>query len=439
MSNNSISSFLTDVFYLLNNSTRYAVLRNYEGLPMQAGRDIDLIISPESFHKQLPAFIAIVERHGFRIIVSDRRQFMHFFGLGRVIGTDVELISFDFIFTPFLKGYRLMSADEILDARQFNGQIYHVRCDHEFLSKYLYNKILGSDYPDKYNAVRDKALMSYSKEIEQSLRAIWGEDISSVEVVESLSSSRLYGRFKSQLRRKNIVLYYSDIIEYMFCQLRRILCPKGFSIGFTGPDGVGKTTIIGMTEKHLKQLSSVTIFHHRPTLIGNLSNVVHQAGLKRKVDDDYSRPHRGGKHSAISSLFRLMYYSVDYIVGFYAKVLRRLFNGGFVIFDRYYTDIVCDAQRSGIYLPVRFLHIWGRIFIPSLDYNILLTASTDTILKRKQELDREGVETINRKIDYLADKAGYYKIMNEGTPQEAVAEILHIILEVQHKKNIKRI
>jgi hypothetical protein len=69
----------------------------------------------------------------------------------------------------------------------------------------------------------------------------------------------------------------------------------------------------------------------------------------------------------------------------------------------------------------------------------LLTASTETILKRKNELDKEGIETINHKIDYLADKKGYYKVLNETTPQETVAHILSIVFDEQHRKNLKRL
>jgi Skp family chaperone for outer membrane proteins len=74
-----------------------------------------------------------------------------------------------------------------------------------------------------------------------------------------------------------------------------------------------------------------------------------------------------------------------------------------------------------------------------LNYNILLTASSDTILARKRELDEEGIKTINAKIDYLASKKGYTKILNESTPQGAVYEILSFVFEKQHKKNLKRL
>ena len=167
--------------------------------------------------------------------------------------------------------------------------------------------------------------------------------------------------------------------------------------------------------------------------------MAHSAGLKKEVDRDYSRPHRGGETGAFSSFVRLLYYSLDYIVGYFVKVKTVTRITRVVIFDRYYTDIICDSRRSRIYLNYKFLYRFGKLFIPSLDYNILLTAETDTILSRKKELDEEGIRTINEKIDYLANKKGYKKILNEQTPEIAVSGILNYIFDNQHRKNLRRL
>lgn len=144
--------------------------------------------------------------------------------------------------------------------------------------------------------------------------------------------------------------------------------------------------------------------HFRPTLFGNLGDVAHSAGLKKDVDRNYSDPHRGGKTGKVSSFLRLFYYSLDYIVGYWIKIKSVTRITRLVIFDRYYTDIICDSRRSRIYLSPKFLYRYGRVFIPSLDYNILLTADTDVILARKQELSIADVEAINKNIDFLASK-----------------------------------
>ncbi|MDE6390038.1 MAG: hypothetical protein K2L26_01300, partial [Duncaniella sp.] len=215
----------------------------------------------------------------------------------------------------------------------------------------------------------------------------------------------------------------------------------GFSVGFTGPDGSGKTTVIDRTIERLGDVfaSAHAYYHFRPALFGNLGEVAHSAGIKKDVDRNYSDPHRGGKTGLLSSLARLGYYSMDYILGYFAKVKTKTRITRLVIFDRYFTDIICDSRRSRIYLSPRFLNMWRRLFIPSLDYNILLTASSETILSRKRELDEEGIRDINSRIDYLAPQDGYLKVLNESTPDDAVTCILGHIFSEQHKKNLKRL
>ena len=213
------------------------------------------------------------------------------------------------------------------------------------------------------------------------------------------------------------------------------------NIVLCGMMGSGKTTVIDLLLERLSPVfrTAHTYYHFRPAMFGNLGEVAHSAGLKKEVDRNYSDPHRGGKTGTLSSLARLLYYSVDYIIGYWVKVKSVTRITRLVIFDRYYTDIICDSRRSRIYLPPQWLYAWGRLFIPSLDYNILLTAGTDTILARKRELDEAGIRTINDRIDYLEHKKGYKKILNETTPDEAVRQILTYIFENQHKKNLKRL
>lgn len=431
---------ISTIINFLNKEANYAVLRNYEGLPdKNASRDIDIIITAESLRSIKKRLIDLIDKSGWKIINylnSDRLITYICANLGD--NGKVELVQWDFFINTSVFGILLMDAPEFLAHRQFNGFLYYVGIECQFLDKYLYDRAVGTGYPEKYRSTREAA--EYSPVVTQKLSQLFG-------TATAEEADRAAGR-KLLLRAVRCNLLHrpfgfaADLGRFMYSFIRNYLRSNtGFSIGFTGPDGSGKTTVIDLM---IEQLGDVfrkahAYYHFRPTLFGNLGEVAHSAGIKKEVDRNYSDPHRGGKTGVFSSLARLGYYSLDYLVGYFLKVKTQTRITRLVIFDRYYTDIICDSRRSRIYLNPRFLYGFGRLFIPSLDYNILLTASTETILARKRELDEAGIRAINERIDFLAGKKGYLKVLNDRTPDDAVRDILTHVFDSQHAQNIRRL
>lgn len=425
------------IFNYLNQNTTYAVLRNFDGLPYKnRSRDIDILISRQQYESSKKDLAKVIIRSKFKIISFFESERICTFICGKVQGTDVELVQFDFFFHTSAYGVILLSAQEVLDTREFNGDIYHVRKEYEFLDKYLYLKYIGQPYPEKY------ADIERSMSNNQALDAILQTDfeISNYSVLKELSSHEFRKRISARNRKLFCKEHIVNQLLFRYYYLKNMILPKGYSVGFTGPDGVGKTTVIESLTKALNMVySKISLYHFRPLIIGNLSEVAHDAGLKKNVDRNYNQPHRGGKTNICSSFLRLVYYSFDYVVGYYKVIRRKIERRQIVIFDRYYTDIICDSRRSRIFLNYKFLYWFGKLFIPSLDYNILLTACSETILARKRELDEEGIRLINKKIDYLSNKKRYKKILNEQSPEVAVSEILNYIFDNQHSKNLRRL
>ena len=427
------------VIGLLNEQADYAVLRNFEGLPdNNKSRDIDIIITKKSLLKIRPILLQMIEENGWKILTYLNSDRLYTYVLSVGDDTKTELVQWDFFVNTSVWGVELMSAEEFLKNKQWNGFLYHVGVGEQFLDKYLYNRAVGAAYPEKYTETKELAKdLPFVKE---KLLKTFG--VSSVEEGDNAKGRSLFWRcLKKQIKSRPLSLL-GDISRFLQTFVGNyIFSCTGFSIGFTGPDGAGKTTVIDMMISELGDVfgSAHAYYHFRPNLFGNISDVAHQAGLKKEVDKNYDQPHRGGKTSVVSSLLRLFYYTTDYILGYLLKVKSLTRITRMVVFDRYYTDIICDSKRSRIYLSPIFLYGFGRLFIPSLDYNILLTASTETILNRKGELDREGIEAINDRINFLKDKPGYLVVMNEGEPQEAVHEILNYVFDHQHHKNKRRV
>lgn len=430
------SELTAQIFEFLNTNIDYVVLRNYEGLPIEnTSRDIDILVNKKEFKQIEKLFIKIIISSGFKVTTNYKSDKIVTYVIANYYQNKLELVQFDFFFNTSLFGLCLIDEKDILKTKLFNGSIYHPSKEYEFLDKYFQLKFLNAPYPSKYLGLKQQMVTS-----QKLIPLIKKLGYNNFNELEKTTTSEFRKTIVFNQLKTNPIKFLKRLFLFLFFHIKNNFNPKGFSIGFTGPDGAGKTTIINMVIVELEKVySSIDLHHFRPTLIPNLGEAAQKAKLKDQVDTDYSNPHRGEKTSKLNSFFRLSYYMLDYILGYFKRVRPKLVQRSIVIFDRYYTDIIADSRRSRIYLNPKFLFVFGRFFVPKLDYNILLTADSNIILKRKQELTEEGIIQINNKIDYLKDKKDYYKIENNGSAEQAVMKILSIVINSQHKLNTKQI
>lgn len=425
-----------NLFSYLNNNTNYAVLRNEQGLPnFLVSRDIDIIIERQEFFDKFNFIVEVIIESGYKILTKFENDRMYTL-VCATINNKLNIIQFDFFFQTSIFGFNLLSAKDILETKLYNGKVYHAAPFNQYLDKNLYLKFLGINYPKKYARLRD--LLINDDDLKQVLNIKFG--CGSLADFENLSVNTFRKRILIYNLTKGLAKQIKSTILFMWFYLKNSLRYKGFSIGFTGPDGAGKTTVINMLIAEFEKVySAIDLYHFRPSLIPNLGEALQKTKLKGQVDTNYSNPHRGKKTNKINSIFRLSYYTVDYILGYFKIVRPKLVQRSVVVFDRYFTDIVADSRRSSIFLNSKFLYWFGKLYIPSLDFNILLTSSSKTILKRKQELTAEGIKSINNKLNYLSHKDDYYLVLNDETPEKAVQKILSVVINKQHQKNLKNI
>ena len=88
---------------------------------------------------------------------------------------------------------------------------------------------------------------------------------------------------------KNSFKQLSMSFFFLFYYFNNLFNYKGFSLGFTGPDGAGKTTIINDLINDLSKVySSINSYHFRPNLLPNLGEAAYKTKLKAEIDKDYS-------------------------------------------------------------------------------------------------------------------------------------------------------
>ena len=93
--------------------------------------------------------------------------------------------------------------------------------------------------------------------------------------------------------------------------------------------------------------------------------------------------------------------------------------------------MIVDGERSSIFLNYKFL-AFLRHFVPKCQYNFIFRVDPETIRARKQELEIGDMERIYSRLEYLCSQdRRYIWIDNNGTPEEAVSQILDVLLKVK--------
>lgn len=427
-------TFIEHIFLILNQKTEYAILRNHEGLPDHCtSRDIDIIITRKDYNKIKKDLYGTGNSYGYKVLLiheSDRFDTI-------VWQKESRLIQFDFFFGTSAKGILLMDAKQSLKERKYNGKVYFLPEYMQFLDKFLFNRMVGKPFPDKYGKIRETVMEENVNQINEILRQIFGEKYFSVESVESTDIKEL----KRAARRKAVgrfgIKQLAQQWQFIHFTLNSLWKPRGLFLSFTGPDGVGKTTVlnlIGDTYKNVWSDTATEIHHFRPEVLPRIAALLHKAGAVKEVDENYAKPHRGNNRNMAGSLFRLFYYILDYQLGYLKKIYPRKFRRQATIYDRYYTDIIIDSQRSNIYLPYRLIYMLGKL-VPQPNYSVLLMADEDRILQRKKELEPWEIRNIQNIMLWLKEKdARYLMIYNNGTAEDGALNIMNEIMDRQDKK-----
>ncbi len=430
------SSFVVELFEILNKNYTYAVLRDYQELPENfKSHDIDILIERDDYNRLINVLKSLFEFLDYKLLMVNKNERFQTLVVAKRVANELQFLYIDFFFNYSLYGVKFLDASDVLKRRVFNDKVYHVSLVDEFLEKFLNTSLLNHTYPEKYRHIFDNINENNKKEVDEILAKIFNDKSIGIKECQTFSGNKL-------LRKALLYNLCSDTYKQIKMSLSFIyfyiigwIYPNGFSFSITGPDGSGKTTIL--TELDLifsKIYRDTQLNHFRPTVIPRIAELFKKSGLTKEVDENYDQPHRGARTSKTGSWVRLFYYIADYVIGYYKIVKPVLFRRGVVIFDRYFTDIISDSKRSRINLNFKIIFMLRKL-VPQMDYNFIIFVDTDLILQRKQELTREQIDEIYGKLNYICDHdKNYTAINNDMQPQDSVCTILDFILEQQDKK-----
>lgn len=433
------------------NDIRYFILRNYEGLPnINPSKDVDVIVDPKYFIKCKEILLEEYREFSIKYYYEVRFAYLH---CCHGIDTKAHLgIHIDLIGSYVSKGSEIFSFDEMYDYTEDYNQFRVLNKFFEGVMIFIYKQfnyrpILKNEYKEViYNTQKQypefEKLISNLIGTELTVK-MFGE-IKKNDFDKMLEYSRdLTKSLRRYAIRKAPLKYFKFSMEFYWEKLNRIIFNyKKYSKVFAvmAPDGAGKTTFLDALLEKIdfyfvsdKKDEKCNVYHFRPNILPNLGEIGEKAGIKEQ-NIDFTNPHRAKPANKLSSLIRIAYYWLDYVIGFNILVRKDVQYDRFSVFDRYSYDLLVDPTRTRLNLPMWLRKLFVK-FMPHPKVVFYLDASPEVIYKRKQELTLDEITRQNKLYKEVASSNKRFITLDSNRPvNESVDEAMKIILETFTEK-----
>jgi hypothetical protein len=166
--------------------------------------------------------------------------------------------------------------------------------------------------------------------------------------------------------------------------------------------------------------------HHRPGVLPV------RGGSDVEASTD---PHRSAPYPPGIAALKTLFLFVDYALGWLVRIRPAVASGGWVIIERGWWDLVVDPLRYRLRPRARAARLLGRL-LPRPDLTVILEASKDVLIARKDELPVEEIERQAsewRKVIPRRTSRRYF----DGTtaPEETARTVLEQVGIIQARKD----
>jgi thymidylate kinase len=422
---------------LTSKDIRYVILKNDDGLPFDNhSKDVDIVVEPGKYNEVKQIIQSCYKSHGvsyYRVHKFERLRCWYGMNPDTRFAIHIDLLE------GFLhKGFEMFPFELMYSHAYKNRNGVYV-LDNVFgnLVLLMHSTICYHKIKDKYASRIAQTYQSHRDELNQLIRGLLDTEAAG-EMIRLLKkgdykSIEAKGKWFSHKSKKHILCRRPlftciNVVDFLWEKARRLILNSpeyNVLISVHAPDGTGKTTFIQSFTELLAFYfvndanGLVKIYHHRPCMLPNLG----AAGEKAKVmkqDTDFTRPHRAKPAGFFSSLIRMTYYWLDYVLCMPLILRRNAQFNNITVFDRYIYDFLVDPFRTRIKLPYSIRRFFTRLVKqPKVVY--VLDTDVDTIYHRKQELTREEIARQLVEFRRLSDLGESVHLLDASKTPDAIA------------------
>lgn len=420
----------------------YCILHGYLGYPDDVPSDVDCLLPAVQLPGKLARLLQLSrDRLDATVVQWLRHQATaHYFVLARYSAeTRPHFIAFDASSDYRVRGSRLYRGEDLLaDRRLYNG--FPVPPPAREFGYYLVKKVSKETLTDAHGRRLSELYRQDAAGCEREIASFWKP--ASARLIGAAARSGAWDtvavrlpELRRELVRPRTPAGLVRTAEYwardLARRVRRFLEPTGVHVVLLGPDGAGKSTVAAVVSEHLSPaFRRTTTRHLRP---GWLQRVL--AGPLTPPSDPHSRAPR----SLFGSLAKILFWLLDYTLGYYATVRPELVRSTLVVFDRYLLDVLVDARRYRYGGPPWLARALWRV-VPKPDLVILLDAPAEVLQGRKLEVSPE--ETARQREAYraLVGSLPNGHLVDAARPVEQVAaQVDAIVLDFLNRRTARRL
>ncbi|MGB4463882.1 MAG: hypothetical protein WBI96_04350 [Candidatus Hydrothermia bacterium] len=436
---NKFAPFIERIFSTFERlNIPYVILRNYEGLPYELrSNDIDICVPLKEVRRAIKEILRLAKLNEFDYYFFTSCKSTYFI---KLISLSKGCLKIDIVVGYENRGRVIFTASELINTKVRYGTLYVLDPVYEVSVVTVQAILTGGVLKRKYWDKLYEVFLNNESELGKVLKKAVGGWASNyiLGILREGNEEKLYksrrilqaSTFLYAFRKSPFIFLHNYFLHYLKEFSKYFEINRRYTVAILGPDGSGKTTFVEVLKKKIEDKLkinqvSIKIFHFRPNVFPNLANIFRiQTKNQNGLEIPYQKPPAG----FISSLMRIAYYSLDYIIGYCIKVVPHFKNYPFIIFDRYAHEFLCDPCRSRINLPL-FVRKAFFAIIPKPRWTFVLKADADTILQRKKELSKEKVEELNENYAMLSRYKNVYFLDALDTPADIAERAFQIIID----------